>query len=159
MNGLGVDAAEAVRLAVESPTNAECLSDAEKSRGFAEGRRSHQAGWRGSVGRRCARPPQSRAVASTRRDDGGHGINDKVAVRREVEKYAPVGGDVELELFGRKVASFRQVVTTVLFRCPQYMLVHGSRFCRLMDFGADVPRCSSVCFMRVLPYLLQNIRT
>lgn len=129
MNGLGVDAMEAVRLAVESPTSADFLSDVDKSWGFAEGRESHQAGKTGSGGRGRARAPQSRMVASTRRDVNGHRVNDKVALRGEVEKYAPVGGNVELELFGRKVASFRQVVTTVLFlRSLCYMLVHRSLF-------------------------------
>lgn len=126
MNGLGDDAMEAVRLAVESPTSA--YSDVDKSWGFAKGRESRQARGRSSGGRGSVRPPQSRMATSTRRDDNGHRVNDKVAVRGDVEKYAPVGGDVELELFGRKVASFRQVVTTVLFLHSYHMLVQRSCF-------------------------------
>ncbi|CAM9456603.1 unnamed protein product [Ectocarpus sp. 12 AP-2014] len=116
LNGLSVKAAEAVRLAVESPT-----APRDRSSSFDDGLEN-------SGGRGRQRPPRQRKQRQRRRDatapggDAGEepglrsrsgaaaaaAAEERSARRSEVGEYVSPGGSVELGLFGKKVASFQQ---------------------------------------------------
>ncbi|CAM9682083.1 unnamed protein product [Ectocarpus sp. 4 AP-2014] len=116
LNGLSVKAAEAIRLAVESPT-----APHDRSSSFDDGLEN-------SGGRRRQRPRRQRQQRQRRRDSAAPGgdageepglrsrrgaaaaaaAEERSARRSEVGEYVPPGGSVELGLFGKKVASFQQ---------------------------------------------------
>ena len=133
MNELSVEALKAVRLAIESPTVPGSGSETHEPHISAEGRWPKTRDRGDGRVRRGAGPPRSRGAVF-----GGRGEEDdeeERAAQSEVQKYTPLGGNVELELLGRKVASFHQVgprshLKAIKVVCYFYswMLIYSMRF-------------------------------
>ncbi|CAN0202988.1 unnamed protein product [Scytosiphon promiscuus] len=131
MNGLSERAADALHLAVESPIRPQDLADSADSEDESgerwedqqqqqqpPQRRRRQKGRR-PEGRRSAAPGHTAGPTQSRSSAGGGGGGgreagraaagaEERAARRQVGEFVPPGGSVELGMFGKKFASFRQ---------------------------------------------------